>query len=679
MNEFEPGLTDSSGEAEPALAGLEPPRRDDAAGYRVLARKYRPRDFDDLIGQEAMVRTLSNAFRTGRIPQAWMLTGVRGVGKTTTARILARGLNYDRPGHADGPTIDLAEPGEHCEAIIEGRHIDVMEIDAASNNSVENVRQINDAVRYSPVTARYKVYIIDEVHMLSGGAFNAFLKTLEEPPPHAKFIFATTDIHKVPVTILSRCQRFDLRRVGIDQLVAHLTRICGLEGVNADPEALQAIARAAEGSVRDSLSLLDQAISHGAGTITPDTVRDMLGLADRARVIDLFEAVMRGDVPESFTLLSEQYTAGADPAAVLRDLAGFAHLVTRLKLVPDAAQDPALTEAERKRGAQMAQDLSIRVLSRAWQMLLKGIAEVDSASRPIAAAEMVLVRLAYVADLPTPDEALRMLRDGAGAGTPSGVSAAASSAIVSGSGPGSTSPSSTGESAGGHSAPRGLEARESEPRPAEHPQPSGSHAPRGDGGSAARATLHAVATSPDAARHVQTRPGMQAPEAAPASGPVVHLARFEDLVALAEENRDILMKSALERDVRLVRFEDGQIEFALADGARRDLASELMRKLAEWTGRRWMVALSSQPGEPTLREQLEAREREKRQGAADHPLVRAVLDGFPGARIVDVRSRADNESEEAFNAGEEAFIAEAAPPPPDEVDDESIPGDEDLL
>ena len=664
MNEFDPGVTDPSGEAEPALAGLEPTRRDDAAGYRVLARKYRPRDFNELIGQEAMVRTLSNAFRTGRIPQAWMLTGVRGVGKTTTARILARGLNYQRPGHADGPTIDLAEPGEHCEAIIEGRHIDVMEIDAASNNSVENVRQINDAVRYSPVTARYKVYIIDEVHMLSGGAFNAFLKTLEEPPPHAKFIFATTDIHKVPVTILSRCQRFDLRRVAVDQLVAHLTRICGLEGVSADPEALKAIARAAEGSVRDSLSLLDQAISHGAGTITPDTVRDMLGLADRARVIDLFEAVMRGDIVQSFALLADQYGAGADPAAILRDLADFTHLLTRLKLVPEAAQDPALSEAEGKRGAQMAQDLSIRVLSRNWQMLLKGIAEVESASRPIAAAEMVLVRLAYAADLPTPDEALRMLRDSGGnTASPSG----SSSQPGSGSGPsamrhsdvsGQANAPGTQSSQDGSSFQRGEE-----------------DAHHGSGGASARraprAALHAVATSPEGARHIDTTLQPARAEPAPASGQVLHLARFEDLVALAEENRDILMKAALERDVRLVRFEDGQIEFALAEGARRDLAPELMRKLAEWTGRRWMVALSSQPGEPTLRQRLEAREREKRQSAADHPLVRTVLDRFPGARIVDVRARADGDQDEPLTA-------EAAPPPPDDPDHDDEFGHEDL-
>ncbi|HKH96203.1 MAG TPA: DNA polymerase III subunit gamma/tau, partial [Beijerinckiaceae bacterium] len=398
---------------EPALPGMSPPAAEPGpSAYRVLARKYRPRTFDDLIGQDAMVRTLSNAFATGRIPQAWMLTGVRGVGKTTTARILARGLNYQLPDGSGGPTIHMPALGVHCQSIMDGNHIDVLEIDAASNNGVENVRQINEAVRYAPVSAPYKVYIVDEVHMLSAGAFNAFLKTLEEPPPHAKFVFATTEIRKVPVTILSRCQRFDLRRVEADVLIAHLERICGLEKVEASPEALALIARAAEGSVRDALSLLDQAIAHGAGAVTPDTVRDMLGLADRAQVIDLFEAVMRGDVPGSLSALRSQYDAGADPAVILADLAAFSHIVTRLKLVPEAARDPALTEAERTRGTGFAEKLSVRALSQAWQILVKAVPEVQAASRPLAAAEMALVRLAYAADLPTPDEALRALKDG---------------------------------------------------------------------------------------------------------------------------------------------------------------------------------------------------------------------------------------------------------------------------
>src|SRR5215213_8847301 len=409
---------------EPALPDFLPSLGGPSASpYRVLARKYRPRTFDDLIGQDAMVRTLSNAFETGRIPQAWMLTGVRGVGKTTTARILARGLNYQRPDGTGSPTIHMPELGVHCEAIMESRHVDVLEMDAASHTGIEDVRQITDGVRYAPASARYKVYIIDEVHMLSEKAFNAFLKTLEEPPPHAKFVFATTEIRKVPITILSRCQRFDLRRIEADKLVAHLIRICRAEGVHASDESLASIARAAEGSVRDSLSLLDQAIAHGAGVVSADTVRDMLGLADRSQVIDLFEAVMRGDVPSMFKLLRAQYDAGADPAVILADLAAFTHVVTRLKLVPDAMRDPALTEVERGRGGEFAAGLSIRTLSRAWQILLKGVPEVQAASRPVAAAEMVLVRLAYAADLPTPDEALRALKDGTSLPAGSGAEA----------------------------------------------------------------------------------------------------------------------------------------------------------------------------------------------------------------------------------------------------------------
>ncbi|TXN50851.1 DNA polymerase III subunit gamma/tau, partial [Methylobacterium sp. WL119] len=396
---------------EPGLPGFPAPALAQTP-YRVLARKYRPKDFVDLIGQGAMVRTLGNAFAAGRIPQAWMLTGVRGVGKTTTARILARGLNYAPVGAPDtGPTIAMPGLGVHCQAIMESRHMDVLEMDAASHTGIEDVRAIIDGVRYSPVSARYKVYIIDEVHMLSGNAFNAFLKTLEEPPPHAKFVFATTEIRKVPITILSRCQRFDLRRVEADVLSAHLQKICAAEGVGAEDEAVAAIVRAAEGSVRDALSLLDQAIAHGAGAVTAAGVRDMLGLADRARILDLFEAVMRGDVPAAFAELRSQYESGADPSVVLSDLAAFTHLVTRLKLAPEAAAaDPTLSEIERRRGGDFAGRLPVRALSRAWQILLKAIPEVQSAARPLAAAEMALVRLAYAADLPTPDEALRQLR-----------------------------------------------------------------------------------------------------------------------------------------------------------------------------------------------------------------------------------------------------------------------------
>ncbi|MER2607305.1 MAG: DNA polymerase III subunit gamma/tau, partial [Siculibacillus sp.] len=398
----------------PGDAGAPPQT---AGAYRVLARKYRPASFDDLIGQEPMVRTLSNAFQTGRIAQGYMLTGVRGVGKTTTARILARALNYEVPGKVTRPTIEMPELGVHCKAIMEGRHVDVIEMDAASHTSINDIREIIEAVRYKPVSARTKVYIIDEVHMLSNQAFNGLLKTLEEPPEHVKFIFATTEIRKVPITILSRCQRFDLRRIETEVLVAHLRKIADLEHVDIDDEALRLVARAAEGSVRDSLSLLDQAIAHGEGRIESTQVREMLGLADRARVIDLFEHLMKGDARAALAEIRAQYDVGADPVVVVADLAELVHFVTRLKLVPEAADDASVSEEERRRGGRMAQDLSLRVLSRAWQMLLKGYEEVKSAPKPLSAAEMLLVRLAYAADLPTPDEALRLLRDGAAAAT----------------------------------------------------------------------------------------------------------------------------------------------------------------------------------------------------------------------------------------------------------------------
>jgi DNA polymerase-3 subunit gamma/tau len=553
--------------------------------YRVLARKYRPSTFEDLIGQDAMVRTVSNAFEAGRIPQAWILTGVRGVGKTTTARILARALNYELPdGSITGPTIKMPVIGVHCQAIMDSRHLDVIEMDAASHNGVDDVRAINDAVRYAPVSARYKVYILDEVHMLSGAAFNALLKTLEEPPAHAKFIFATTEIRKVPITVLSRCQRFDLRRVDAALLVQHLQAIAGKENITAEPEALALIARAAEGSVRDSLSLFDQAIAHAAGPVRAEDVRGMLGLADRTRVIDLFEALMRADVSRALQELRDQYDTGADPAMVLGDLAEFTHFVTRVKVVPAVADDVSLTEAERTRGRAFAAKLSMRVLARTWQMLLKGIAEVEAAGRPIAAAEMVLVRIAYAADLPTPDEVIRSLGDSARG---NGAGAAPSTAT-----------------------PRAD-------------MPARSEMPRGGG---TRSQLASAAPLQEPVAH-------GAEETAPARA----LNRFEDLIALAAEKRDVSLKSALERDVRLVRFEDGQLEIALEPSAAKMLVGELSRKLHDWTGRRWMVVVSAEPGAPSLRSQAEERKTQLKSDARSDPLVQAVLTRFPGAEIVEVR------------------------------------------
>jgi DNA polymerase III subunit gamma/tau len=564
--------------------------------YRVLARKYRPANFEDLIGQDAMVRTLSNAFEAGRIPQAWILTGVRGVGKTTTARILARALNYElADGSITAPTIRMPALGIHCQAIMESRHVDVLEMDAASHNSVDDVRQINDAIRYAPASARYKAYILDEVHMLSGAAFNALLKTLEEPPPHAKFIFATTEIRKVPITILSRCQRFDLRRVEADKLVSHLESIAGKESVEAEPEALALIARASEGSVRDALSLLDQAIAHAAGPVRGEDVRQMLGLADRTRVIDLFEALLRGDAPAALRELRDQYDSGADPAVVLSDLAEFTHFVTRVKLVPSVADDRSLAEVERTRGRAFAAALSMRVLSRTWQMLFKGIPEVQTAPKPIAAAEMVLVRIAYAADLPTPDEVVRSLEQN---GAPVRQ-------------PGGTSPSPA--------APPSTEARSS---------PGRGEAPRIE---TARGTPR-MALAPNLAAD-PIRNTQPAPETTPQV-----IARFEDLIALAAEMRDLQTKAALERDIRLVRCEDGRLEIALEPSASKALVGELGRKLSDWTGRRWMVVVSTEPGQPTLRSQQEARRTALENDIRADPLVQAVLAKFPGAEIVAVRS-----------------------------------------
>ncbi|MET0748762.1 MAG: DNA polymerase III subunit gamma/tau, partial [Rhizobium sp.] len=380
-------------------------------GYRVLARKYRPKDFSDLmVGQEPMVRTLTNAFETGRIAQAYMLTGVRGVGKTTTARILARALNY-KTAEIDTPTIDLRLLGENCQAIMDGRHVDVIEMDAASHTGIDDIREIIEQVRYRPVSARYKVYIIDEVHMLSTAAFNGLLKTLEEPPEHVKFIFATTEIRKVPITVLSRCQRFDLRRISASDLVGLFTTISAKEGIEVEADALAMIARAAEGSARDGLSLLDQAIAHGGGSVQADTVRSMLGLADRARIVDLFEHVVKGDVAAALAEFNGQYEAGANPVVVLTDLADFTHLVTRLKYVPDSANDPSLSEIERVRGLEFSQNIAVTTLSRIWQMLLKGIPETENSSRTAGAAEMVLIRLSHAASLPSPEDAARRLAE----------------------------------------------------------------------------------------------------------------------------------------------------------------------------------------------------------------------------------------------------------------------------
>lgn len=586
------------------------PRDASAAPYRVLARKYRPRTFKDLIGQDPMVRTLKNAFETGRIPQAWMLTGVRGVGKTTTARILARALNYETSA-IDQPTIEMPELGEHCAAIMEGRHVDVIEMDAASHTSINDIREITDAARYKPVSARYKVYVIDEVHMLSTAAFNGLLKTLEEPPEHVKFVFATTEIRKVPVTVLSRCQRFDLRRVEAEPLVAHLSGIATSEDVQVENEAFRLIARAAEGSVRDALSLMDQAIAHGAGAITAASVKDMLGLVDRARVVDLFDMVMRGDVAGAIGELDDQYAAGADPATVLSDLAAFVHLVTRFRLVPDVAADGTVTEDEKIRGSEFAEQLSIPVLSRAWQILLKGLPEVQTAAKPLAAAEMVLVRLAHSADLPTPDALLKAF----GAPADQGGGRPAPTTASSGSGSGAPQPEARARAVGENSGPPFAE-------PARQPVASAQPAPVAD------------------------------------AAPEIALGSLEDVAALAARMRAPKLKFAVERQMRPVRFEPGRIEVAMMPNAPTTVAGELGTRLTEWTGRRWIVVISSEDGAETIHEAQVRTTEERLADAAADPIVAAVLSKFPGAEIVDVRIM---ETEEP---------SLEAPPPDDEPEEE---------
>ncbi|MEQ8246539.1 MAG: DNA polymerase III subunit gamma/tau [Alphaproteobacteria bacterium] len=558
---------------------MSPPEQDPS--YKVLARKYRPTTFTDMfVGQSAMVRTLANAFQTGRIAQAFVLTGVRGIGKTTTARIIARALNCVGPDGQAGPTIDPCGVCEHCKAIGEDRHVDVIEIDAASHTGVDNIREIIDNVRYLPASARYKIYIIDEVHMLSKPAFNALLKTLEEPPPHVKFIFATTEIRKVPVTVLSRCQRFDLRRLDSEVLIEHLGGIAKQEGVATEIGALAMIARAAEGSVRDALSLLDQAFAFCDGTVTEEAVQSMLGLADRARLIDLFEQTMGGKMAEALGTARQLYELGTDPVIVIQDLLEFVHWLTRLKVTRAAAEDLAATEVERVRGQEMAEKLTMGELTRTWQLLLKGLQEVQGAPAPYAACEMVLVRIGYAAALPPPADLVRTLEDG-----------------------GRTQP--------------GGEPQKSAPSPR----------PSDKGGASATASTASPASAVARA----------APKAAVQPNAAVALSRFQDVVDLAEAQTEYILRSHLVTNVHFVRMEPGRIDLRLTDRAPPKLPQQLSRLLSNATGDTWLVSPSNEVGEPTLQEQQETQAAQRRGEAERHPLVRAALEHFPGAEIREVR------------------------------------------
>ncbi|MCO5732902.1 DNA polymerase III subunit gamma/tau [Rhizobium sp. SSA_523] len=626
-----------------------------AGGYLVLARKYRPKDFSDLmVGQEPMVRTLTNAFETGRIAQAYMLTGVRGVGKTTTARILARALNY-KTDEIDRPSIDIRVPGEHCQAIMEGRHVDVIEMDAASHTGIDDIREIIEQVRYRPVSARYKVYIIDEVHMLSTQAFNGLLKTLEEPPEHVKFIFATTEIRKVPITVLSRCQRFDLRRISAADLVGLFATLLGRESISFEPEALSMIARAAEGSARDGLSLLDQAIAHGGGSVQAETVRSMLGLADRARIVDLFGHVVRGDVQAALREFSQQYDAGANPVVVLTDLAEFTHLVTRIKYIPEASDDPSLSEVERVQGAEFAGKVAVTTLSRLWQMLLKGIPEAENSSRPAGAAEMVLIRLAHAAHLPSPEDAARRVAE-LMAGGAEGVSGTSSSA--NGGARGALSGPSAARSSNPAAAPSpGLEGRASDPAPAQRMGAA-------SGGPTVMLAAVPSAPQPMAMGHAETSPARQP---AAAAAPKAAITSLSDIADLCTKHRDPKLRALLRNFVRLVKLEPGRLEINLPPDAPKSIVGDLQRRLEEWTEIRWMVILSRDKGERTLAEvENQAREARLIDAKAD-PDVAAILSHFPGARVTDVRIKVSEEDDS------EAL----APPTTIETDEGDIlPGDD---
>ncbi len=559
---------------QPSLLGGDAPSVAAPVAYRVLARKYRPRNFSELIGQDVVVRTLTNAIRTNRLAQAWMLTGVRGVGKTTTARIIARALNCLGPDGQGGATPEPCGVCANCIAIAADRHVDVLEMDAASRTGVDDIREIIDGVRYNPVNARYKIYIIDEVHMLSKNAFNALLKTLEEPPPHVKFIFATTEIRKVPVTVLSRCQRFDLRRVETALLAEHFARIAAQEDATAEPEALTLIARAADGSVRDGLSLLDQAIARGENAVTVAEVRAMLGLADRAQLMTLTEQVLLGAMRDAVGSYHELQQNGADPLVVLQDVAELVHLLTRAKLVPDLAQSAALPELEKQFVGTMGA-LEIPALTRAWQILLKGMEEVQRATNPVAAAEMVLIRLAYAAALPPPADLVRKLQQEQ-----------------------STAAAPAGHGGGGGSGP----------------------VARGNLALAVQNPAPVVSTVAVAVQDYAPMPQ-----------------DFAAAVALFAQQKEAKLYGELYQFAQPVKFEPGRLEVCLAPQASPDLAAKVGKCLSDWTGQRWVVTLAREAAVPTLAAQAAAKDAAEREAVIQHPLVQRALALFPGAKIANIR------------------------------------------
>ena len=562
--------------------------------YKVLARKYRPETFKDLVGQAAMVQTLKNAFDADRIAQAFILTGIRGTGKTTTARIIAKGLNCIGLDQKGGPTVEPCGKCSNCTAIIEGNHVDVLEMDAASRTGVDDIREIIESIYYKASSGRFKVYIIDEVHMLSNNAFNALLKTLEEPPKHVKFIFATTEIRKVPVTVLSRCQRFDLRRIEPEEMIALLQRITKSEGVNVSEDAFRMITRAAEGSARDATSLLDQAISHGGGSSDAEHVRAMLGIADRGRVLDLFKMIMQGDAAAALTELNSQYSDGADPIVVLKDLAEITHWISVSKITPDMNEDPTITPDERTRGIEFSKTLSMRALTRMWQMLIKSLGEIAIAPSPIMAAEMIIIRLTHAADLPPTDELLKII--------------------------------------------------ESKLRPNRNEKSFENQQKQLDTSSANNELTKA--------KHNNSS-NLKIATAVDEEVGIFNYMKFDHVLELIKQKRDVKLLIDIESGLRLVSYRPGYIEFTPTDLAPANLAQRLSNRLKEWTGIRWAVSVVQDGEAQTIIEKKERNAKELETEAYSHPFVKEALVQFPAARIVNVISRKKLEEEAAIQALEE--------------------------
>lgn len=562
--------------------------------YVVLARKYRPQNFDDLVGQDALVQTLTNAIKNNRLHHAYILTGIRGVGKTTTARIIAKALNCTGLDGKSGPTVHPCGVCENCRAITEGRHIDVMELDAASHTGVDDIREILDGVRYKPTNARYKIYIIDEVHMLSKSAFNALLKTLEEPPSHVKFIFATTEIRKVPVTILSRCQRFDLQRISIEDLTCLFKKILGNENIAFDEEALHIIAKAADGSARDGESLLDQAISLGGGKVRTDVVKNMIGLADRNQVFELFENLAVGKVDKVISNLQEQYKNGANPTTLLQDLINITHMLAKARIIPASVNDVSLTENERGFCTKMTPVVSIAVLSKIWQMLIKGIGELQVAPVQIDALEMILIRVAYSASLPTPYELLNDVKKNSSLGSSRPFEAAAG-------------------------------------------------APQNAPVSVPAMSARVEAPHPDTAT-------------TPASFGMFKNA--EELVAYLETNRKMLVSYALKNDVTIHEFSDGFMKMTVSDKIHPDFIMNLHKILTEATGKEWKIdILRGHLGE-TIADRERAKTEEDKRSIMEYPLVKAIMAEFKGAKIETLTRRVDLEETADGEADSELFFEE---------------------